>query len=100
MACPDAILGIAEAFRSCEDPRKVNVCVGAYRDENGKPWVLPSVRQAERLLLDEVKEYLPITGDAEFIEAAMKFAYGHDMPMDHLAAVQTVCCLFVSLFIV
>ena len=97
MASPDAILGIAEAFRTSTDPRKVNVCVGAYRDENGKPWVLPSVRQAERILLEQdVKEYLPIIGDSEFIEAAVKFAYGSDMSMDHLAAVQTVNNLFVS----
>ena len=96
MASPDAILGIAEAFRASTDPRKVNVCVGAYRDEHGKPWVLPSVRQAERILLEQdVKEYLPITGDSEFIEAAIKFAYGPDMPMDRLAAVQTVSSLVV-----
>lgn len=43
---PDAILGIAEAFKSCTDERKVNVCVGAYRDSSGKPWILPSVRKA------------------------------------------------------
>ena len=95
MASPDAILGIAEAFRVCPDPRKVNVCVGAYRDAHGKPWVLPSVKQAERILwdnADEVKEYLPIVGDTEFIQAAMKFAYGPDMPLEHLAAVQTVSC--------
>ena len=59
---PDAILGIAQNFRECTDSRKVNVCVGAYRDENGKSWVLPSVRRAEELMLkdDEVKDYLPI----------------------------------------
>lgn len=44
MGPPDAILGIAQAYRQCEDPRKVNVCVGAYRDDNGKSYVLPSVR--------------------------------------------------------
>ena len=43
---PDAILGIAEAFKACTDEKKVNVCVGAYRDSNGKPWILPSVRKA------------------------------------------------------
>lgn len=87
------VLGIAAAFKACDDPRKVNVCVGAYRDENGKPWVLPSVHQAERILWEnaqEVKEYLPIEGDADFVKLAMEFAYGPEMPMDHLAAVQTV----------
>jgi aspartate aminotransferase len=92
MAPPDSILGIAAAFRACTSPNKVNVCVGAYRDEHGKPWVLPSVHAAERILWEkgEIKEYLPIEGDADFIRLAMQFAYGPDMPMDHLAAVQTV----------
>lgn len=63
-AAPDAILGIAAAFRESTHPNKVNVCVGAYRDENGKPWVLPSVRRAEEILWQqrEEKEYLPIEG--------------------------------------
>ena len=63
MGPPDAILGIAQAYRACTDPRKVNVCVGAYRDERGKPWVLPVVKKAEKILWespDEDKEYLPI----------------------------------------
>ena len=44
MGPPDAILGLTEAFKSCPDPKKVNLGVGAYRDDNGKPFVLPSVR--------------------------------------------------------
>lgn len=93
MAMPDAILGIAQAYRNCTDPRKVNVCVGAYRDENGKPWVLPSVREAEKRIWEspaENKEYLPIDGDRDFVQLAMRFAYGPDMPLDHLAGVQTL----------
>jgi aspartate aminotransferase, mitochondrial len=93
MAKPDAILGIAQAYQQCTDPRKVNVCVGAYRDENGKPWVLPTVRRAEQIIFEDGtqnKEYLPIDGDRQFVECAMRFAYGPDMPMDHLAGVQTL----------
>jgi len=92
MGPPDAILGIAQAYRACKEPNKVNVCVGAYRDENGKPWVLPSVRAAEKKLWEdeEVKEYLPIDGDPDFVVKAMRFAYGSEMDLDHLAAVQTL----------
>jgi len=93
MAKPDAILGIAQAYQQCTDPRKVNVCVGAYRDEHGKPWVLPSVRKAEKMIWEDAtqnKEYLPIDGDRDFIKVAMEFAYGPEMPMDHLAGVQTL----------
>jgi aspartate aminotransferase, mitochondrial len=89
----DPILGIAQAYKNCKDPRKVNVCVGAYRDEAGKPWVLPSVRTAEHRMLSDVnetKEYLPIEGDRAFLDAALKFAYGPELPRQHLAAVQTL----------
>mmetsp|Transcript_24634 Transcript_24634/g.49142 ORF Transcript_24634/g.49142 Transcript_24634/m.49142 type:complete len:441 (-) Transcript_24634:88-1410(-) len=90
---PDAILGIAEAFKSCTDERKVNVCVGAYRDSTGKPWILPSVRKAEeRLLVDPTvnKEYAPIAGDAKYVDLALGFAYGTDADMTKLAGVQTL----------
>jgi aspartate aminotransferase len=92
MGPPDAILGIAGAFRSCTDERKVNVCIGAYRDENGQPWVLPSVRQAEDKMIqaNENKEYLPIEGDQAFVEKALKFAYGQDAPLERIAGVQTL----------
>ena len=26
------------------DPNKVNLSIGAYRDNEGKPWILPSVK--------------------------------------------------------
>jgi aspartate aminotransferase len=89
---PDAILGIAQNFRACEDERKVNVCVGAYRDENGQPWVLPSVRSAEEKMLEanDNKEYLPIEGDQAFVEKALKFIYGRDAPLERIAGVQTL----------
>eukprot|EP00566_Odontella_aurita_P010146 CAMPEP_0113546876 /NCGR_PEP_ID=MMETSP0015_2-20120614/12047_1 /TAXON_ID=2838 /ORGANISM="Odontella" /LENGTH=436 /DNA_ID=CAMNT_0000447375 /DNA_START=54 /DNA_END=1364 /DNA_ORIENTATION=- /assembly_acc=CAM_ASM_000160 len=90
---PDAILGIAEAFKSCDDPKKVNVCVGAYRDESGRPWVLPSVKEAERRMIDDGdanKEYAPIAGDAAYVNLALKFAYGADADMSRIAGVQSL----------
>lgn len=42
---PDPILGVTEAFKADKDPRKINLGVGAYRDEHGKPFVLSSVRK-------------------------------------------------------
>lgn len=43
MGPPDAILGVTEAFKKDTNPKKINLGVGAYRDDNGKPFVLPSV---------------------------------------------------------
>ncbi|EIN13690.1 hypothetical protein PUNSTDRAFT_109873 [Punctularia strigosozonata HHB-11173 SS5] len=76
---PDPILGVTEAFKADKDPRKINLGVGAYRDEHGKPYVLPSVKEAEKRLAGALdKEYLPITGDASFTKLAAKLAYGPD----------------------
>jgi len=90
---PDAILGIAQAFRAASEKHKVNICVGAYRDTDGKPWILPSVRKAEEMMLvdnTENKEYLPIEGDSAYVEKALKFAYGANAPLERIAGVQTL----------
>ena len=69
------------------------MCVGAYRDSSGKPWILPSVRKAEeRLLADPTsnKEYSPIAGDANYVNLALGFAYGTDANLDTIAGVQSL----------
>lgn len=92
---PDAILGIAQAFRESTAPGKVNLAVGAYRDDGGTPFVLPSVREAEKRLLErgEKKEYAPIDGLPAFRKLALEFAYGSDcaaLKEGRIAAVQTL----------
>ncbi|KAI4465504.1 aspartate aminotransferase [Holotrichia oblita] len=78
MGPPDAILGITEAYKRDTDPKKVNLGVGAYRDDNGKPYVLSCVRKADQRLIEKQfdKEYLPISGTAEFCERSIKLALG------------------------
>lgn len=51
MGPPDAILGITEAFKADGFPRKINLGVGAYRDDQGKPFVLKSVRKVILVLM-------------------------------------------------
>lgn len=71
MGPPDAILGVSEAFKASNNPNKMNLGVGAYRDDQGKPFVLPCVREAERQILEAKMdhEYLGITGEI--------FYFGH-----------------------
>ncbi|XP_071537184.1 aspartate aminotransferase, mitochondrial [Panulirus ornatus] len=80
MGPPDAILGVTEAFKRDTNPKKMNLGVGAYRDDNGKPFVLPSVRKAEEVIFSQKldKEYLPISGNAEFCKRAIALALGED----------------------
>lgn len=82
MGPPDAILGVTEAFKRDNNPKKMNLGVGAYRDDNGKPFVLPSVLKAEELIVSQKldKEYLPISGNAEFCKGAIELALGKDCP--------------------
>jgi len=49
MGPPDAILGVTEAYKRDTNPKKINLGVGAYRDDSGKPYVLPSVKQVSDL---------------------------------------------------
>jgi aspartate aminotransferase, mitochondrial len=96
----DSILGIAQAFRECINPNKVNICVGAYRTSAGIPYILPSVQSVETVLLQQQlttpnlinKEYLPIDGDNDFIKVAIQFAYGTTLVQQfpYIAAVQTL----------
>ncbi|XP_063973367.1 aspartate aminotransferase, mitochondrial [Diachasmimorpha longicaudata] len=78
MGPPDAILGVTEAFKRDNNPKKINLGVGAYRDDNGKPFVLPSVIKAEENLrikgLD--KEYAPISGNPDFCSNSINLALG------------------------
>lgn len=45
MGPPDPILGVTVAFKADTDANKMNLGVGAYRDDNGKPYVLSCVRK-------------------------------------------------------
>ncbi|KAJ5928550.1 aspartate aminotransferase [Penicillium verhagenii] len=92
---PDAILGITEAFKADSFKEKINLGVGAYRDDKGKPYVLPSVRAAEDKVVASRsdKEYAGITGIPAFTNAAAELAYGSNSAVikeDRLVITQTI----------
>lgn len=49
MGPPDPILGVTEAFKRDTNSKKMNLGVGAYRDDQGKPYVLNCVRKVHCL---------------------------------------------------
>ncbi|KAK4460115.1 pyridoxal phosphate-dependent transferase [Cladorrhinum samala] len=84
---------ITEAFKADKFDKKINLGVGAYRDDAGKPYVLPSVRQAEEKVISSRlnKEYAGITGVPEFTKAAAVLAYGKDSSaLNRLAITQSI----------
>jgi len=96
MGPPDPIIGLNEAYALDSSPFKINVGVGAYRDDDGMPYILPCVREASKRIMTSTNsnhEYLGIGGDDEFINCALEFAYGPSLLEEHLdciAAVQTL----------
>ncbi|XP_072990438.1 aspartate aminotransferase, cytoplasmic [Typha latifolia] len=92
----DPILGVTVAYNKDPSPVKVNLGVGAYRTEEGKPLVLNVVRKAEQMLVNDpsrVKEYLPITGLADFNKLSAKLIFGADSPAIQENRIATVQCL-------
>ncbi|KAI4322792.1 hypothetical protein L6164_022454 [Bauhinia variegata] len=101
----DPILGVTEAFLMDQSPNKVNVGVGAYRDDDGRPVVLDCVREAERRIAGkQIMEYLPIGGNIKMVEESLKLAYGENSDFikdERIAAVQALsgtgaCRLFAA----
>jgi aspartate/tyrosine/aromatic aminotransferase len=96
MAPADPILGLSAGFKVDKNPLKVNLGVGAYRDNNGKPFVFPVVRKAEEAIIADLtldKEYLPIDGLDTFNKGAQGVIFGFDSPLvgdPRVASVQTL----------
>ncbi|KZV88318.1 PLP-dependent transferase [Exidia glandulosa HHB12029] len=81
LAPPDAIFKITAGYKADTSDKKVNLGVGAYRDDDGKPWVLPVIKKATQILCNDPAldhEYLPITGLPEFTAAAARLILGAD----------------------
>ena len=80
MAPADPILGVTEAFVADQNPRKVNLGVGVYTDDNGKIPLLECVRHAEseRLKAAPPRGYLPIDGLAAYDRAVQALVFGKE----------------------
>lgn len=77
-APPDSILGLTDEFRKDQNPEKVNLGVGVYKDENGSTPILRCVKAAEEELvkIEKTKSYLPISGDPGYAAAVQRLILG------------------------
>src|SRR5882672_3628297 len=82
MAPSDPILGVTEAYVADQNPKKVNLGVGVYYDENGKVPLLECVRRAERTLVETAspRGYLPIDGMPAYDQAVRALLFGAEHP--------------------
>jgi aspartate aminotransferase len=78
----DPILGLMGLFRADTDPRKVDLGVGVYRDDQGHTPVLACVRRAEQTVLSRqaTKSYVGPAGNIGFNQAMARLVLGDGHP--------------------
>ncbi|KAF2098849.1 PLP-dependent transferase [Rhizodiscina lignyota] len=92
----DPLFGLMTAYRADTFEKKVDLGIGAYRDDNAKPWVLPVVKKADAVLRSDPNldhEYLPIAGLQQFTSASQKLILGKNSPAiseKRVASLQTI----------
>ncbi len=95
MAPRDPILGLNEQFAADSNPKKVNLGVGVYYDDNGKLPLLACVQKAEQAMMEKpsARGYLPIDGIAAYDSAVQALVFGTNSPSVQAKRVATVQCL-------
>jgi aspartate aminotransferase len=89
---PDPILGIIAAHAADTNPRKIDLGIGVYKDENGDTPILECVRKAEQILdsTQTSKTYLGPPGVKGFNSAMTELIFGHDSATLRDGRVQTI----------
>jgi aromatic-amino-acid transaminase len=95
LAPRDPILGVTETFNADANPRKINLGVGVYYDDNGKVPVLECVRRAEQKLAETPlpRNYLPIDGLQAYDRGVQELLFGADsaaLRAQRIVTVQTL----------
>lgn len=92
---PGGPFALDAKFRADPAPKKVNLLIGAYRDDNGKPWQLTSVAKAKKRMNIETchHEYPPLVGNVDLLQPARKLIFGDDIlqqASDYISSIQTI----------
>ena len=75
---PDPILGLNAAFKADDNPNKVDLGIGVYKDEKGNTPVMRAVKEAEKLILNSqlTKAYVGPKGALAYNEAVAELILG------------------------
>ena len=92
MAPRDAILGLTEVYVADPNPKKVNLGVGVYYDDQGKVPLLECVRRADEALTAAgvARPYLAMDGFPDYIRQVQSLLFGPNHPAVAAGRVTTV----------
>lgn len=88
----DPLFAVNALFRNDKSPGKLDLCVGVYKDENGRTPTMKAVRDAEIAIAhrSESKAYVSLAGNAGFNTAIGDLALGGPFRSEDRAVLQTV----------
>ena len=88
----DPILGLMAAFRADNDPHKVDLGVGVYRNDQGDTPILQAVRKAEQAVLARqgTKSYVAAAGNPGFNQSMERLVFGEEHPALKSGRVRTI----------
>ena len=88
----DPILGLMAAFRADNDPHKVDLGVGVYRNDQGDTPILQAVRKAEQAVLGRqgTKSYVAAAGNPGFNQSMERLVFGEEHPALKSGRVRTI----------
>lgn len=91
---PDLVFSVSIACANDQFEKKVDLVIGAYRDDQGLPVVFDAVRLAGERIYSKPglynKEYLPMGGLPAFKNAAFDLVFGEVISKDLVATAQTL----------
>ncbi|KAJ5330296.1 Aspartate aminotransferase [Penicillium atrosanguineum] len=92
---PEGPFSLETQFIADSDSCKVNLIIGAYRNNQGQAWQPPSLVEAKKRIHVEscLHEYLPLHGSAEFLESSKLLVLGPEITnqaYDRIASIQTI----------
>jgi len=92
MAPRDAILGLTELYVADPNPKKVNLGVGVYYDDQGKVPLLECVRRADEALTAAgvARPYLAMDGFPDYVRQVQSLLFGPGHPAVAQGRVTTV----------
>ncbi len=95
----DPILGMSVLYKADTSDNKVDLGVGAYRTEDGKPYVFEVIKEAEKRIHNELmsgkinKEYQGSEGFQEFLDLSKKVIFGDELYLKYkkfIASAQSI----------
>ncbi|KAI1324632.1 aspartate aminotransferase [Xylariaceae sp. FL0255] len=96
----ESLNALQAAYAADTNPNKVNLMIGAYQDDDGKSFVLPSVKKARQRLFDNADwnhEYPPShLGTQQYRDLSSALFFGEDSPLVQNGCIAAMQCLGAS----